>query len=129
MRRLGNVIGILIVVGALLFCVALIRAAWSHEAAKDPDAQWFTGLERPDGLGSCCTMHDCKRTSDWTIVDGHYAVRGEEGMLTVPDDRVLRNVNNPTGMAVACIHKTVIWANSSSTNQEEVLCFVPPVGT
>jgi hypothetical protein len=126
-----TILVVLLIVSACVLLIAVSLPVHAHEAGTDPDADWYRSLKRPNGMGSCCDMKDCKRTSEWKIEGEHYRVMGERGeWLGVDDEVVLRNVNNPTGMAVACIHENKSWGYQSTEPQitESVLCFVPPVG-
>jgi len=104
---------------ALAALVGLLHQASAHPSGTDPNADWYQGLKRPDGA-LCCNMHDCRTTDQWRVQDGHYAVLIGERWAVIEDTNILRNVSNPTGMAVECHiqHGAYVY----------VLCFVPPVG-
>ena len=105
----------------LLVCAFSATQAVAHEIGSDPDAAWFQGLHRPDGV-NCCNMEDCHRTEAWKVVGGHYAVLIDGQTIEVADDKVLR-VPNPTGFAVEC-H----IPGHTAAVPPFVLCFIPAVG-
>lgn len=90
---------------------------------SSPLSHWFESLERPDGLGTCCSESDCRPTA-YRIASGHYeALVGKawdvpEQWVEVPDAKVLQHTDNPTGQAVLCYTPSI-----------GVLCFVLPAQT
>jgi hypothetical protein len=104
---------------ALAALVGFLSVCSAHPMGSDPNAEWFQGLKRLDGV-LCCNMRDCRTTDRWRVEDGHYAVLIEDRWAVIEDEHILRNVSNPTGMAVECHVKNGAYIY--------VLCFVPPVG-
>ena len=82
---------------------------------SDPSlAPWFNGLSAPDGTG-CCAIADCRRTMSRPTADGYEALI-DDTWVTVPWDRVLPKIDNPTGQAVVC----------TAPKTKIILCFVRP---
>ena len=83
----------------------------------DPNSEmgrWFQSLRQPGTGTSCCSLSDCRLTDYRTGQDGYEALVGGR-WLTVPRDKILRGITNPTGRAVVC-------ARPEGT----ILCFVTP---
>jgi hypothetical protein len=96
---------------------ALVAVSAAHatppENADPALAPWFQSLQAPNG-SSCCSMADCRMTEYRTNETGYEALI-EGRWMTVPPDRVLERVGNPTGRAVVC------YAPGMG-----ILCFVRP---
>jgi hypothetical protein len=75
-------------------------------------APWFNSLSAPDGTG-CCAIADCRRTISRITADGYEALI-DNTWVTVPWDRVLPKIDNPTGQAVVC----------TAPRTKIILCFV-----
>jgi hypothetical protein len=75
-------------------------------------APWFNSLSAPDGT-PCCAIADCRRTISRLTADG-YEVLIDNTWVTVPWDRVLPIIDNPTGQAVVC----------TAPRTKIILCFV-----
>jgi hypothetical protein len=106
---------ILLAAGAL----ALLAAAYSAVAAPpdgaDPGlAPWFQSLRQPGTGISCCSISDCRTTDYRTRMDGYEAYIDDK-WISVPWEKVLDHMPNPTGRAVVC------W-----TPVRGVMCFVRP---
>lgn len=122
-RIATTIIGFIIGAGVCyLFIVilSLFFPALAH-APEDTDpanADWFRSLSQPGMYGgSCCKESDCHVTTDVEIKDEHYYVRdpdvtGSASWLPVPENRILKRYDNPTGKYVACVFNHM------------VLCFV-----
>lgn len=101
-------------------------------------APWYKSLVVPQGdpgiAGTmCCSVADCRNVDDRTR-EGHYEAyidsatfpddpsneyhgRAPNAWVAVPEERIIRGRDNPTGRAVAC------WYHG------EIRCFVPGSGT
>jgi hypothetical protein len=83
---------------------------------------WYKSLEIPGTTLSCCSEADC-RPVGFRTTEGHYQAfidrshfrDGPDAWVTVPDDKIIRDKPNPTGLAQACWTR---WGN--------VLCFILP---
>ncbi len=89
----------------------------------DPNSslsKWYQSLTQPETGVGCCSEADCRAYSDdkVRVRDGAWQVFIDDDWRTVPPERVLRQIPNPTGEAVAC------W-----TPWQGVLCFVVPTET
>ncbi len=95
----------------------LVPLAAATRAAPPPDADpslapWFQSLQQPGTGMSCCSVADCRPT-DYRTVGDHYEAWIEDRWIAVPNAKILRRVDNPTGRAVVC------WSP-----QAGILCFV-----
>jgi hypothetical protein len=80
----------------------------------DPElAPWFQSLRAPNG-SSCCSIADC-RTTDYRTNGMGYEALIDGRWVTVPPERVLDHIANPTGRAVVCYAPAL-----------GILCFVRP---
>lgn len=77
-------------------------------------ATWFRGLKAPNGT-ACCTIADCRR-ADYRLTPDGYQAMIEGRWVSVPWERVLRRIDNPTGEAVVCY----------VPHTELIMCFVRP---
>ena len=111
----------LFVVAAAVLIVLLgfgetARAAPPDNA--DPSlAPWFQSLRQPGTGISCCSVADCRITDYRTDASGYEALIDEK-WLSVPPDRILQHISNPTGRAIVCYHPGT-----------GILCFVRPSET
>ena len=81
----------------------------------DPSiAPWFNSLSAPDGT-ACCAIADCRRTMSRQTAEAYEALI-DDAWVTVPWDRVLPKIENPTGQAVVC----------TAPRTKIILCFVRP---
>jgi hypothetical protein len=85
---------------ALLAVLAPLAKGAPPENADPALAPWFRSLQGNDGV-SCCSIADCRATDD-RVKDGHYEALIAGAWIPVPDDKVLRRTDNPTGRAVVC---------------------------
>ncbi len=105
---------------------ALLLLAAPAIAAPPPDADrslapWFESLTRPDTGTSCCSASDCRpvpsiiENDHWLAFIGTniFGKDAPDRWVPVPDEKILRARDNPTGSAIAC------WTPSAS-----ILCFV-----
>jgi hypothetical protein len=91
-------------------------------AAPPPNADgtyraWFQNLRQPTTGMSCCSISDCRMTEYRAGQEG-YEVLLAGRWIPVPQDKILRGIENPTGRAVVCAHP-----------DGEILCFVTPEET
>lgn len=96
--------------------VSLVTAS-NAEPPSDANpalATWFHSLKAPNGT-ACCTVADCRR-SDYRLTPDGYQAMIEGRWVSVPWERVLRRVDNPTGEAVVCY----------VPHTELIMCFVRP---
>ena len=109
-------------IAAIVAC-STARAA-PPEHADPAMAGWFQSLQRPDGLGGCCSQSDCRAVEYRQILD-HYealvtpeafpATAKEPMWVGIPAKVVLKKTDNPTGRAILC------WTPGTGP-----LCFVTP---
>ncbi len=87
-----------------------------------PNAGWYNSLTRPDIPGSSCCQEqrDCKEVPWRTGADGYEALADDE-WVKVPDNKVLHNKDNPTGMAVLCYSR---YDHNGATTTT-IYCFIP----
>jgi hypothetical protein len=125
----------------VMFAFLVVGSASAAMAApppgSDPDgplARWFESLRNPTSGMMCCSLADC-RPVDYRIGAGHYEVRLRRSIelpdpparwFTVPDDRVIRHHDNPTGEAIACYY---IERDESRITNVNFYCFLPEWGT
>ena len=105
--------------------VQALPPAPGSQDAKDlaPYSDYLRGLKSPVG-GLCCDLSDCRLT-EAKIVGGHWQVYvkkeqfeyGKNEWIDVPEDKILRKTDNPTGLPILC------WSPYAG-----VLCFVAPSG-
>lgn len=105
-----------LVVSAAALAAFLLAAVIAHAHDGKHDA-WMHSLERNDGGGRCCNLHDCKVARARIGADGWEAMNQLGAWVKVPDDKIIRNRGNPTGEPVLC------WLPTPG-----VLCFVEPPG-
>lgn len=108
----------LVFIVTFLFTGAIAYSIAHGHENDDPYASFYRSLKQPMNGASCCNDTDCKQT-DYRIVGDHYDVWIEETQkwLTVPDEKILKKIANPTGYAVVC------W-----TQYLGILCFVSSAG-
>jgi hypothetical protein len=94
------------------FLIAAPAFAQPPDNADPSLAPWFQSLRQPQSGISCCSIADC-HTTDYRSNGDSYQVLIEDKWLTVPAEKVLQRVDNPTGRAVVC------W-----TPRLGVMCFV-----
>lgn len=87
-------------------------------------SEWFRSLTRPDVGGSCCDRSDCREVRIRIGSDGYEVLIepevfpiAESTWEKVPQDKIIRGKDNPTGRGVVC------WTPSMG-----VICFVEPAG-
>jgi hypothetical protein len=100
-------------IGLIAVLAAPGARAAPPENADPALAPWFQSLQAPNG-SSCCSIADCRMTDYRTNKSGYEALI-EGRWMTVPRDRVLDRVSNPTGRAVVCYLPGM-----------GILCFVRP---
>jgi len=127
------------VVSCCLFMVPP-GVAKAHDVNHREFDGWYSGLKRPGTTASCCNVSDCHRTQAEYRADGWWARVGKPvyrsdaagkvyvadwvllDFIHIPEDKILRQHDNPTGEAVIC-HSTPILIGV----QPVILyCFVPP---
>jgi len=77
-------------------------------------ARWFQSLRQPGTGTSCCSLSDCRLTDYRAGMSGYEALVAGR-WISVPQEKILRGITNPTGRAVVC-------ARPEGT----ILCFVTP---
>jgi hypothetical protein len=115
----------------LIFMAAILTLSSSLSHSAPPEradsklAPWYRSLRQPGTGHACCAIADCRNVK-WRTDGQRYEVfidkpsfggRAPDAWLPVRPERILRDVDNPTGEAVACYFMREVW------------CFVPPVGT
>lgn len=113
---IGRSLGAAAIAALLLGFTMLARAA-PPETADPTLSQWFRSLRQPGTGISCCSMADC-RTTDYRIVAEGYEALIDGVWLSVPAERVLDHIDNPTGRAVVCYLPS-----------KGIMCFVRPSET
>ena len=115
-------------------------AVKAHDVNHPEFDDWYSGLMRPGTTTSCCNVSDCHRTEAEYRADGWWARIGRPvyrsnaagkpyvadwvllDFIHIPEDKILRQHDNPTGEVVIC-HSTPILIGI----QPVILyCFVPP---
>ncbi|HXP32336.1 MAG TPA: hypothetical protein VN832_14675 [Stellaceae bacterium] len=99
-----------------LACIGALSAA-PPEGADPTLAPWFQSLRQPGTGVSCCSIADCRATEYRSRGEGYEAFI-DERWISVPQERVLDHIDNPTGRAVVCYEPT-----------RGILCFVRPSET
>lgn len=103
--------------------VAAFLVSLGGAAAEPPDnadpalGPWFQSLHQPGTGVSCCSIADCRLTEYRSDADGYEALIAGK-WLTVPAERILQKIENPTGRAVVCY-----------LPGRGILCFVRPSET
>lgn len=101
--------------------VAFVCLAGSAEgrppANPDPSfSAWFQSLDDPETTLPCCDEADCRPVEDRIATD-HYEVLISGAWTAVPDGKIIRRHDNPTGRAILCYSKAL-----------GIMCFVPGPG-
>lgn len=110
----------LILAAAFVAAVGSIAFGAPPEGAdlNSPIAQWYRSLQRPDVIGGCCDVSDCRPVESRTSDDGQaYEILIDHRWLRVPEEKILHNARNPTGQAVACYMPGL-----------GILCYIPGAG-
>jgi len=117
----------------LLFLLVFLLPVQAHDPKHHEFDNWYEGLQRPNGMGSCCNIHDCHTTNaeirqgDWWAQIGMPKDDGTWDLLDwvkIPSEVVLQH-NNPTGEAVIC--HSLQWVGSVFASQAiTIYCFIPP---
>ncbi|HEY7580356.1 MAG TPA: hypothetical protein VH855_22430 [Acetobacteraceae bacterium] len=108
-------------------------AAPPADLKPDPELElWFKSLRQPATGRLCCSISDCRFVDVWTR-DGHYEVEIDGWRYTVPANRIIAGIANPTGKAVACYAFSEFRPPRSAgivyhgpQDVREILCFIPP---
>lgn len=108
--------------GAVTFALGAFAFGATARAAAPEDADpaltpWFQSLRQPGTGISCCSIADCRMTDYRTSATGYEALIDNK-WLTVPPERILQHISNPTGRAIVCYHPGT-----------GILCFVRPSET
>lgn len=99
--------------------IALSAVVLSSHAAPPPGSSgqyhdWYSKLLQPDTGMSCCSISDC-RHEPWRQTSDGYDVFIDGEWVRIPDDKILKRTDNPTGEAVTC--------HAGKT----IFCFIRPV--
>ena len=86
---------------------ALLVLSCAADAAPPPGATgqfkgFFQGLTRPDVGGSCCDESDCRITKSRIGKKGYEAMNQFGEWVEVPENKIIRGKENPTGEPVLC---------------------------
>ncbi len=91
--------------------------------AEQPYADWYDHLTRPDfPNSSCCQGNEDCHEVQWKIGKEGYEALVDGEWIKVPESKVLRNKNNPTGTAVFCYSK---YTSPSGNTTFNMFCFIP----
>lgn len=134
-RRCGHRSGIA-PFSLLLVAISLVFFACHAVAAPPADAElelrsWFEGLRQPgERQLPCCSIADCRLVPS-RVAQGGYEVMIGASWIAVPADRVLQQVNNPTGRAVVCYRHVRDPERKGEIDRAAVtiFCFVRPPET
>ena len=85
--------------------------AHAHDGVHD---EWMNGLKSPVTGISCCDITDCFVTRARITKDGWEAQNQLGQWVAVPEEIIIRDKGNPTGLPVLCF------------NYGRPLCYVPP---
>lgn len=111
-------------IAAVTLALLSLPATAAPPPGTDPDSetsQWYRNLKSPQG-SSCCSVADCRHLPIRIVKDG-YEVRVPDGevafkWIPVPPDKILHNIENPTGEAVVCYSPYM-----------GIMCFIEGAGT
>lgn len=95
-----------ILITLILFAIP----AYAHDGMHD---DWMKSLMRPDVGGSCCNLTDCRVTEARLTKEGWEAMNQLGQWVKVPNEKIIRGKDNPTGRPVLC------WLPGQG-----VMCFV-----
>lgn len=118
--------------GGLFLCIAIWLAAVNPVDAQEGHfgegheswhQQFYSGLQRPDGKGSCCNLFDCRSTSVRSV-DDHYEVMKDGRWVPVPMDKIIKK-SAPDGGAHICAPQS----DSKSFPADEIFCVILPFET
>ncbi len=123
-RRIRH--SVFIVIGVAVMCLGVAdTTAAPPQNADGTYRAWFQSLRQPATGLSCCSISDCRMTEYRAgqegyevLIDEHVIPGAKAHWVPVPQDKVLRGIDNPTGRAVVCAHP-----------DGEILCFVTPEET
>jgi hypothetical protein len=102
-------------IGMAILCLGVSdTTAAPPQNADGTYRAWFQNLRQPATGISCCSISDC-RVTEYRAGQEGYEVLLAGRWLPVPQDKILRGIENPTGRAVVCAHP-----------DGEILCFVTP---
>jgi hypothetical protein len=102
-----------------LTAVLFATASGFAKPPPNPDpslSPWFEGLIDPETALSCCAETDC-RAVDARIARDHHEVLIDGAWVAIPEGKIVRRTDNPTGRAVLC------WSPAMG-----IMCFVPGPG-
>jgi hypothetical protein len=109
-------------------------AAAAPPANTNPDPalhEWFQSLAQPGTQKPCCSISDCRFT-DYKEHNGRFEIIIDGWPYTVPDNVILRTINNPVARAVVCYGYASFGPpvpqgeiRTSPQDVIEILCFIP----
>lgn len=106
-----------------MYELALFLMLVKGDYPDSPRANWYKSLKTEYGA-SCCDISDCKEV-DARTVNGYWEVRIADKWYRVPQEKILKGKDNPTGSAVACYSQykdEVLFVEG----QPVFYCFVEP---
>jgi hypothetical protein len=106
----------------VFLCVSAAAQEGSYRVGHDQwHMEFYSKLNRNDGKGSCCNLHDCRPTQSRTVGD-HYEVKVDGEWTLVPNDKI-NNVVAPDGGAHVCAPR------QEGPNKGVLFCVIlPPEG-
>jgi hypothetical protein len=106
----------------VFLCVSAAAQEGSYGVGHDQwHMEFYSKLNRNDGKGSCCNLHDCRPTQSRTVGD-HYEVKVDGEWTLVPNDKI-NNVVAPDGGAHVCAPR------QEGPNKGVLFCVIlPPEG-
>lgn len=105
----------LVLIGSLI----LVQATPGKDFSGRPLHDWYKSLKQPGTEVSCCDVSDCHEVEARTK-DDHWEVFVGSKWWAVPNTKVLKNKENPTGSAVSC------FSRFSPQDEPYFYCFVAP---
>src|SRR5581483_1246367 len=109
---------------AFVICLSFTALALAEPPAgvdpNTPVAHWYKTLRDANNI-SCCAEADCRPVKA-QFVNGHWRawLPDDDKPIDVPDDRVQKRDDNPTGHSILCA--------SPVMPRRIIYCFIPMIG-
>ena len=132
-RSAASNTGVHLSVVTWIFYAAVAAAAPPTDVPPDHTLEaWFKSLKQPGSQRLCCSISNCRFIA-YEIHDGHYEVTIGGWRYVVPNESILRRMNNLTDKAVVCYGYASFGlpappgeVRKTPQDTMEILCFVPP---